>query len=183
MPKIRIRDEKGDVKLEFRPGNTVRIAGHPIPKSHPWIKAASVGVLAHPVLEAKGYTSELVSDPVKTPFSPQREDVTTERDRRINQQVTVTLDGGRNFPVDMDYGSRANITNIATVASENESLGITVPITFRDANNRNQVLTNKQFRALALQVASQVNAIYTASWVLKDLNTIPTDFTDDKHWP
>ncbi len=183
MHKIRIRDAQDSVELEFRPGRAVRIADQPFPKSHPWIKAAINGVLAHPVLDATGYTSELIADPVRPPFTPQRGNVTTERDRRINQQVTVTLDDTRTFPVDMANGGRANIADIAQVAAEKEALGISTAINFRDANNTDQAMTNMQFRKMAIQIASQVTAIYKASWVLKDTDPIPVDFTDDKYWP
>lgn len=180
MPTINIKDRDGQVVAAFRPRQKVTIDGYPFPRSHPWEMAAGRGVLDHPELDKAGFMSELIPDP---PFKPQRENVTTERDRRISQQVTVTLDDARTFPVDMANGGRANIADIAQVAGEKEAQGIGTPITFRDANNTDQVMTNTQFRALAMQVASVVNAIYKASWVLKDTDPIPIDYTDDKHWP
>lgn len=108
--------------------------------------------------------------------------VNTERDRRINLQVTVLLSTGKTFPVNMANGGRANISDMALMAVVKNSSGIATDFTFRDASNTDHQLTNNEVIEMGMQAAANYDAIYKKSWALKALNPIPTDYTDDSYW-
>lgn len=108
-------------------------------------------------------------------------DINTERSRRIKLPKAVDLGGGRTFRLDMN-GGRANIDSVALMAVVKKSIADDTPIVFRDADNVDQSMTNDEMVSAALQVAQQVNAIYKASWVLKGMDPIPSDFEDASYW-
>jgi hypothetical protein len=95
----------------------------------------------------------------------------------------VALDGRDPFALDMAREARANISDSAQLALVKKAAGDETPITFRDAANVDQVLSNDEMIAAAVQIAAQVDALYKASWALKDADPIPADYADDRHWP
>ena len=110
--------------------------------------------------------------------------VNTERERRIALPKRVDVTGVGPINVQADPQSLFNVTVLCARARENILAGdMARTITFRDADNTNRTLTNDQMIELAWKVDLQVDAIWKASWVLKDTNPIPADFKNDKHWP
>lgn len=109
--------------------------------------------------------------------------VDAERDRRIALGFTVTMSDNSSFPVQTrDETDFRNITGLSTAALALLGQGSTATMVFRDAVNVNHTLTLADVISLGLQVAAGMEAIYTKSWALKALTTIPIDYADDKFW-
>lgn len=110
--------------------------------------------------------------------------VTAERDRRTRLGHTVSLSSGKTFTVQTrDEVDFRNISGLGTVGIVRQSAGNTTAIVFRDADDVDQTLTPAEAIEMAMKVAGKVDAIYKASWALKDMPAIPADFADDQHWP
>lgn len=110
-------------------------------------------------------------------------EVNHERTRRIARPVSISLTTGKKFSVDMSGESRHNIADMAHMAREKIIAADVSKMTFRDASNVNQSLTAVEIVEMAVQVFGIVDAIYKASWALKDTDPIPDDYSNDKHWP
>lgn len=111
-----------------------------------------------------------------------RRAVDGERERRIALPLTVTVAGLGRFPIDMDGTSQRNLNGLASAAILRTMQGDVTLITFRDADNVDQVMTPPQVLQMGMQVAARIDAIYKASWAIKALDPIPADFGEDSYW-
>lgn len=121
-------------------------------------------------------------------FDPERrlaEDaIGAERDRRIAAGHRIALSTGKSFTVQTrDERDFRNIQGLSSVGVVRQAKGDAATITFRDADNEDHSMTPAEVIEMGLRVAAAVDAIYKASWALKDMTRIPADFSDDKHWP
>lgn len=121
-------------------------------------------------------TKTIVDDPVTT------DEINIERDRRINDLKQVSLTSGKTFPVDMSNGGRENVDSLGAVALAKLQLGLDTTVSFRDANNQDWDLTNQDLLEMGIQIASQVEDIHIYTRLLKAMNPIPLDYTDDSYW-
>lgn len=115
--------------------------------------------------------------------APTADMVNAERSRRIALPLTVTITGIGSFPIQMDQQSRDNMTGLTTLALVKQGQGDTgTMVTFRDANNADHDLIPAQVIQMGAQAAGRVDAVYKASWAIKDGDTIPADYADDSYW-
>lgn len=108
-----------------------------------------------------------------------RVSINAERQRRILEgkvidgvQVTGSDEDARNLT------SLALGAQLRLAAGDNETL-----TTFRDGDNVDHQLTPAQLLSLWQQSAAYVSELYAASWTLKAMEPIPSNFADDEHWP
>ncbi|MGU3574546.1 hypothetical protein ACLBWZ_03390 [Brucellaceae bacterium C25G] len=107
--------------------------------------------------------------------------VDTERDRRISSGAVVSIDGYGDVPIQGGGSHDRNMQALGQVASSRIASGDTTTITnFRDALNVMHGLTPPQVMSLWLGAVAATEAIYAASWALKDLEEIPTDYQSDR---
>lgn len=107
------------------------------------------------------------------------EDVNAERDRRIVAGKTIN-----GVAVTGREEDARNLTNLALASQLRIGSGdTTTPITFRDGNNVDHDLTPAEMLALWQGSAAYVSELYAASWVIKTLDPIPTDYADNTRWP
>lgn len=112
-----------------------------------------------------------------------RASINQERDRRVAQPKAVSLSTGKAFSVDMANGGRENIGDLVTLAMvQKSSAGETPLISFRDASNVDQSLTNDEMIEVGVQVAAQVQQIHLKARALKDMDPIPEDYYLDSYW-
>lgn len=114
--------------------------------------------------------------------APTSADVNAERERRlfVGKGFTPT---GHGTPVMVNALDEPNLTGLATVALAQINAGNgSTTITWRDNNNVSHTLTYYQVVELHAQAAEYKQQLYNASWILKDIDPIPTDYTDDAHW-
>lgn len=112
-----------------------------------------------------------------------KDNVNRERDRRILLPKLVSLSSGKTFHVDMANGGRENIGDLVTLAIVQKSSADETPlISFRDASNVDQSLTNDEMIEVGVQVAEQVQQIHLKARALKDIEPIPEDYYDNKYW-
>jgi len=112
--------------------------------------------------------------------------VNTERERRIQKGVTVSLTGlAETVRILGTEKDQHLLHGRATVAMALKGAGDTTTMPFRDADNVIHMLSLDQMIELFLKGATWVTAVYAASWALKDArNPIPWDFYKDSHgWP
>ncbi|TDQ19826.1 hypothetical protein DEV91_12418 [Phyllobacterium brassicacearum] len=77
-----------------------------------------------------------------------------------------------------------NLQALLSVAQIRIASGDTTTTTvFRDGTNVDHELTPHQIVNLFLQSSAFVSDVYAAAWALKALEPIPSDFSDDSHWP
>jgi hypothetical protein len=127
----------------------------------------------------QGHTLEVVE--TEPALAPVAADVNAERNRRLALPKTVTV-GVRTFALDMAGGGRQNISDASQLAMVKKAAGDTSAFVFRDAANVDQTLTNDEMISVAVQIAAQVNALYKASWSIKNGGDIPADYADDERW-
>lgn len=111
--------------------------------------------------------------------------VNTERQRRIEVGIMVDLPG-HGTPVSLtgDAEMVRNIQALVTAAQLRLSAGDAVTITqFRDGVNELHDLLPNEVILLWQAGVTHIEAIYAASWVLKDMSPIPEDYQDDQYWP
>ncbi|MBK3746073.1 DUF4376 domain-containing protein [Paraburkholderia aspalathi] len=112
------------------------------------------------------------------------EQISAERDRRIAAGAIVTIPDYGDVPIQGGGGHDRNMQALGQVALARIGSGDTTTITnFRDALNVMHELTPLQVQALWAGAVAATEAIYAASWVLKDAEIIPADFADDRYWP
>ncbi|UWQ16162.1 DUF4376 domain-containing protein [Jannaschia sp. M317] len=110
--------------------------------------------------------------------------VNAERDRRIAAGQTVFVPGLGPVPMQGRIGDMQNLLALFNAANLRKARGDTsAGIVFRDAENVVHRLTPDQMIALYVMGATWVEAVYGASWRMKDGGDVPADFTDDRHWP
>lgn len=109
--------------------------------------------------------------------------VNRERDRRLALGTEVTPTGhGQAVAVNsLDEG---NLTGLATLAVAQAAAGNgSATVQWRDNNDVLHTLTYDQVIEMHGLAAAYKQAVYAASWTLKDSDPIPADYTDDTHWP
>lgn len=112
-----------------------------------------------------------------------RSTVDIERDRRIAVGATVTISGYGDVPIQGGGSHDRNMQALGQVALARTGYGDVTTIThFRDALNTMHQLTPPQVMELWMGAVAATEAIYAASWSLKDMDTIPADYADDKWW-
>jgi hypothetical protein len=107
-----------------------------------------------------------------------------ERDRRIEAGAVVSIPDYGDIPIQGGGSHDRNMQALGQVALARIGAGDTATIThFRDAQNVMRELTPPQVMALWMGAVAATEAIYAASWALKDAEVIPSDYADDQHWP
>lgn len=114
------------------------------------------------------------------------EDVNAERDRRVEAGATFTLAGYGDVRSLGRAIDKTNLQALGFAASLRVASGDTTTITrFRDADDEVHDLTPPQVLDLWSQASGYVEAVFQASWALKDdPDGIPLDYaTNEDHWP
>lgn len=112
------------------------------------------------------------------------EQVMIERDRRIAAGAVVSIPDYGDVPVQGGGSHDRNMQALGQVALARTGAGDITTITlFRDAQNVMHELTPPQVMHLWLGAVAATEAIYAASWALKDMADIPADYADDEYWP
>jgi hypothetical protein len=111
--------------------------------------------------------------------------VNAERARRILTGVSLTVTGHPQ-PIALQgrEQDQRNLLALATAAQARIAAGYNTHQTaFRDANNELHHLVPAQIFELWSKGAAWIEAVYAASWSIKDSDSIPADFADDQYWP
>jgi len=107
-------------------------------------------------------------------------EVNAERARRLGLGVTVDVPGIGMIHVQ----DPSTLTDLGVAAQAMIANGdLTTRTRFRDADNAVHDMSPEQVVALWQGALAAVQAIYEASWVLKDAAAIPFDYNDDRFWP
>lgn len=110
--------------------------------------------------------------------------VNAERDRRIAAGKVVDVPGLGPIAMQGRMQDMQNLLALFNAANLRKAGGDTsAGIVFRDADNVVHQMTSDQMIALYVMGATWVEAVYDASWRMKDGGDVPADFTDDRHWP
>ena len=111
-----------------------------------------------------------------------KDSVSAERDRRISTGGTFAVTGAY-IPMLGGPADRENLKALADVAQMRISSGDTTTVTaYRDAHDVVHNLVPGQLIELYSGAVAYVQAVYEASWTLKD--GVPVgDVADDVHWP
>lgn len=105
---------------------------------------------------------------IATPIPASREAVNDERNRRIAEGFTATLDDGRRIPVDMrDLEDQVNIAGMRDIAFEIAASGSTAELIFGDAADVEHTVTAEQMMAIARAAAAHKDRIWKAARRLK----------------
>lgn len=134
---------------------------------------------------AWGY-SPIVSPDTPPTMTPMVTDamVNAERDRRVAFGATVQIDGYGTVPLQGRLQDQTNLLGLVTAASLRLAAGDTATTTkFRDAANVDHDLTPGQIIEMWSKGSAWISAVYQASWVIKAMDPIPADFSDDSRWP
>ncbi len=116
-------------------------------------------------------------DPPPVPIT--HEDVNAERRHRILAGRIIS--GVHVTGSDEDARNLANLAQLAKMRIDG---GDTDTLTvFRDADNVDHSLTPTQIVEIWTASVEYVSALYAAGWALKAQSPIPSDITDDRHWP
>ncbi len=121
---------------------------------------------------------------VETVIAPTARDVNRERKRRIEAGVLVAVTGGTR-PVALQGRAEDQSSLMALALAANLRIAAgrgSETTTFRDRDNIDHELTQSQVLELWQRGAAWIEAVYAASWALKDQNPIPQDFTHDIYW-
>jgi len=110
--------------------------------------------------------------------------VNNHRDLLIQEGLTVSLTGYGEVPVMGRPEDRVNILALSDTAQDMADANKTsAKIPFRGADNTMHQLTPSQVQELTRKVKEYAQAVYSASWDLKDNPPIPDDYADPKYWP
>jgi len=110
--------------------------------------------------------------------------VNKERRRRLEVGSVITVTGYGDIPVQGRDQDQITILALELSAKSMKDAGITTAsIPFRDRDNGSHMLTPDQCLELMSKAKQHAQAIYVASWNLKDMAGIPKDYTNDKWWP
>ena len=113
-----------------------------------------------------------------------REAVGTERTRRLKLGTTIDVTGYGLIPMQGRDQDQITILALENSARDLMAAGVTDPvIPFRDRDNGDHILTPPQVLELMRKAKAFAQTVYQASWVLKDADPVPEDYTDDKYWP
>jgi len=125
-----------------------------------------------------------VKDKAQEANTARREAVNTERTRRLELGTTINVTGYGLIPVQGRDQDQITILALENSARDLQAAGITDPvIPFRDRDNGDHILTPSQVLELMRKAKTFAQTVYQASWVLKDADPVPEDYTDDKYWP
>lgn len=136
-------------------------------------------------------TQYTVCDEADLPVVPvviTTDDITRERDRRIEAGFDVTLTG---FTGTVALQGRqqdmTNLIGLGMAAQIRIAMGLAnSPMVFRDRLNITHTLTAAQMLELWSKGSAWVSAQYQNAWNLKELIEIGmdvSDYTDDQYWP
>jgi hypothetical protein len=106
-----------------------------------------------------------------------------ERDRRMLEGSTFTLQSGKQLRLRGDALTRQNLGDLAGAATAASVRSIPFTVSYRDADNVTWVLDADEIVDLFLQATRYVSDIFNASFTLKSLADLPTDYTSDARWP
>lgn len=121
-------------------------------------------------------------NPYEAPLS--KADINAERDRRVAVGSTFDVTGVGKIPVAGDPITSRNMQGLAVSAQLRIGQGQADVITkYRDEDNVVHDLNQYQVIELWSKAAAYVEAVFQASWALKEMPTIPDDFAKDKYWP
>lgn len=110
--------------------------------------------------------------------------VSAERDRRIEAVTDLAAGDYGAIPVTGDDKTQLNLLALKDTARDLKAAGVTAAIIpFRDADNVEHQLTAAQIIALVDAGKQRVQAIYSASWAIKAMDPLTTDWLDDALWP
>lgn len=117
-------------------------------------------------------------------------DINAERERRLEAGSAFTVTGIAD-PIPLQGRAFDQTVYLALLAraSGYKAAGVTDPIlTLRDAADTIHSLTPDQMIQLITQAMTWFENVMAVSWAMKDgtgdfTGGIPTDFTDDSHWP
>jgi len=115
---------------------------------------------------------------------PTNEDVNRERDARLAAGATFTPTGHAT-PVAVNIADEPNLNGLATLAVVQTGLGNgSTTVQWRDNADVVHTLTYDQIIELYGLAAAYKQAVFAASWNLKDApGGIPSDYQDDAYWP
>lgn len=116
---------------------------------------------------------------------PPSSDVNKHRSKLILKGSTFSLSSGKTIRIQGDQQTRENLDALALAANLRLARGVTKHVTpYRDADNVIHRLSPMEVLELWQFAASFVEAVYAASWEIKDdPNGISPDFKDDPRWP
>jgi hypothetical protein len=108
--------------------------------------------------------------------------INLERDRRIDLPKFVSLSSGKSFNVNMSDGGRQSISNLETTAISKSMIQDNSTFSFRDADNVDWELSNSDILEMGIQITKSINDIHIKARELKDMENIPSDYTNDIYW-
>lgn len=113
---------------------------------------------------------------------PTTEDVNAERNRRQTIAIPVQINANSSFYVDVDDKSRTFILAVTEMANIITAGGGTDLIDFTGADNITRALTPDEIRSMSVQVFQELARIQAKSRQIKDMDPIPSDYTDNQYW-
>lgn len=123
-------------------------------------------------------------EPEPEPGPPDGQSVNAERDRRIRAGKVFSVSGHGDIAVPGDDRTQLNLLALKDTARDLKAANVTAPvIPFRDATDTEHALTADQVIQMVDAGKQYVQALYSASWAIKALDPIPTDYDDDARWP
>jgi hypothetical protein len=115
--------------------------------------------------------------------APTNQSVNAERDRRLLEGRGFTPTG-HDSSVKINSLDEPNLNGLATLAVVQSGAGNgSATVNWRDNDDVLHTLTFDQVIELYGLAAAYKQAIYAASWAIKDLDPIPEDYADDSRWP
>jgi len=140
-------------------------------------------VLKNGVITEVDYTAP--EPPLPTP-----QDVTSERERRLEYGAAFTVAGVAD-PIPLQGRSFDQTVYLALLmrAQGFKAAGVTDPVlTVRAGDDVIHSLTPDQMMSLVMQSMAWFESVMAVSWAMKDSTGdfpqgIPTDYTADTHWP
>lgn len=114
---------------------------------------------------------------------PDSEKVNTERDVRLKESVGFNVSGYSEtiYISGADEQNLIGLIPLALIQTGNGNGAST--LTWRDNNNFEHIITYDQLIELYLSAASYKSSVYESSWVLKGMNELPENYTNDLYWP
>lgn len=112
-----------------------------------------------------------------------KDEINIERDSRINSGCNVTISGVGVISIKGGEEDTRNLTNLGQLANLFLNTNDNTLITYRDNKNIIYKLTPAQMSELWKKTVYYVTSVYQASWNMKDMSPLPTDYTKDSYWP
>jgi len=124
------------------------------------------------------------------PTPPTPQDVTTERERRLEYGAAFTVAGVAD-PIPLQGRPLDQTVYLALLmrAQGFKAAGVTTAVlNVRAGNDVIFTLTPDQMMSLVMQSMTWFESVMAVSWAMKDSTGafpqgIPTDYTDNAHWP